>query len=163
MSITAPDIAQQLRRLVAAGYKAPEDVGVMSSVWRETLGEVPLPALHTAISKFLKAGSRYWPRVGEIYQLARQSLPDGYTPEGALTLAQRYRRWHLLGYRDEGPKHRDALPGPHTPCPVCDQSLRWGANGPLWSLKNPKDGGTGDARLNVYHDTQRHDSVGIGP
>lgn len=152
------EILPLLEKLKAAGYNAPKgDLGRTAGVWRDVLGGVDLLTLRRAVDGYIANGSRYWPKPGEIRELAfslRRDTPGMERRIEPQTLRGIYIAWEQ--------HHEDG-----SPCPVCQavfQKIARERKGYRW---NPMEGkkyprGSTDAPFwGVLHDPRRHQAAQV--
>jgi len=69
-------VASAISDLVSAGFSPPSgaDERRMARVWLEDLGEFPAEAITAATVRYRRSGAEFWPRTGQIRQLALDTL-----------------------------------------------------------------------------------------
>lgn len=151
--VTAMDVQSQLKRLVSAGYRAPNngDLEHTAAVWVKVLEGIEAHEFRQAVERYLRSDARYFPRPGHIRNVALEGRANGNAP--LHTLEAQYLRWEAS---QEGP------------CPVCGATLRMvsadESDTPpvIWDpeldriRKRTEDDPSPPDRLAVMHDPTEH-------
>lgn len=140
MRVTLAEIAVGLRALGSVYRMPDEKPEAIAKTWLRVLDDLEASAFDAGVEAYLRSAARYWPRPGEIRQLAlREGREQGVTvlrtPEGA------YWAWE----REKGDG---------APCPVCESVVACLACGDPHCRQN-------HGRWGVLHDHQRHLEAGI--
>lgn len=138
MKISAFDTRKQIDRIHGMGYTIPSGTTVdrLAAGWLDMMEGLERHELELAVTGYLRDGSTYWPKPGQIRQ--RAIAIRGEDPKvGRTDLRSRYLAWEST---HEGP------------CPVCNATVR------LLTAeeRGVHNGGAGAKRFGVYHDHRAH-------